>query len=88
MHIQPRLLYLLTINILLVPDSSERARLLTRHQTLLAQHQVQDERWWRRRWRQFDAEHADAGEAVVRHHLQAAQSCCGPHCPGERYVLA
>ena len=60
----------------------ERARVLLGHQVVLAQHQVQDERR-RREWRWLiHAEHAHAGEALLRHHFQVVESCRCSHCSG------
>jgi hypothetical protein len=49
-------------------------------QVVFSQHQVQDQR---QQQRGLDAEPADAGEAIVRNHLKAAQSRRSPHCTGK-----
>ena len=72
-----------------VPGVAERARLFAGHQAVLAQHQVQGH--FRRRWRQREwviAERPHAGEAVLRHHLEAPQGRCRPDCPGQMKVSA
>ena len=72
-----------------VPGVAERARLFAGHQAVLAQHQVQGH--FRRRRRQRErviAERPHAGEAVLRHHLEAPQGRCRPDCPGQMKVSA
>jgi hypothetical protein len=70
-----------------VPGLAERARLLARHQAVLAQHQVQAVERRQFRVQQLASERADAGEAIVRHHVQAAQGRRRSHRPGNNYIF-
>jgi len=77
--------YFEPIQYLSVPHPAERARLLSRHQAVLAQHKVQGVDWRRRRARRIVRQRAHAGEAVLRHHVQATQGRRRSHRAGQQH---